>query len=224
MVGKLMFLIMKDKILYYLNKIKWLFYNHKKSPEYLQSFFDTMVHKRIVVFDTETTGLDISNDDIIQIAAVEIINGKIGNNYECYFPTEKELSPTQKIHNISNEHLKLKATVKKEGLNQFLNFLSNDALLAHNIKFDYSILNSNLLREGLKTIDQKINPIFCSLSLTRQLYKLPSYKLGSILKSLKIEGVNSHDAMDDTEATVNLAFVLKDKIETLNLSVKNAQG
>jgi len=42
---------------------------------------------------------------------------------------------------------------------------------------------------------------------------LPSYKLGNILNSLDIEGVNSHDAMDDTKATVNLALYLKDKIE-----------
>ncbi len=44
-----------------------------------------MDKKRVVVFDTETTGLDTSNDDIIQIAAIEIIQGKVGRSFECYF-------------------------------------------------------------------------------------------------------------------------------------------
>ncbi len=176
-----------------------------------------MAHKRIVVFDTETTGLDTSNDDIIQIAAIEIINGDIGASFECFFATDKELSPTQKIHNISNEKLQQKATDKKDGLNQFLTFVSDDSLLAHNTQFDYAILNSNLLRVGLKTIDQKKTPLFCTLTLTRQLYKLPSYKLGNILKHLNIPGNNSHDALDDVKATVNLAIHLKEKIAKLDL-------
>lgn len=176
-----------------------------------------MAHKRIVVFDTETTGLDTSNDDIIQIAAIEIINGNIGASFECFFATDKELSPTQKIHNISNKKLKQKATDKKDGLIQFLAFVSEDSLLAHNIQFDYAILNSNLLRTGLKSIDQKITSLFCTLTLTRQMYKLPSYKLGNILKHLNITGDNSHDALDDVKATVNLAFHLKKQIEDLNI-------
>jgi exonuclease I len=45
------------------------------------------------------------------------------------------------------------------------------------------------------------------------LCELPSYKLGNILTSLDLEGDNSHDAMDDTKATVNLALYLKDKIK-----------
>ncbi len=198
-------------------RIKWLFSSPKINQKYVSSFYDYMSHKRIVVFDTETTGLDTSNDDIIQIAAIEIINGNIGASFECFFATDKELSPTQKIHNISNKKLKQKATDKKDGLIQFLAFVSEDSLLAHNIQFDYAILNSNLLRTGLKSIDQKITSLFCTLTLTRQMYKLPSYKLGNILKHLNITGDNSHDALDDVKATVNLAFHLKKQIEDLNI-------
>jgi len=69
----------------------------------------------------------------------------------------------------------------------------------------------------LDTVDQKVNPLFCTLTLTRQLCKLPSYKLGNILASLDLEGDNSHDAMDDTKATVNLALYLKDEIKMAEL-------
>ena len=208
---------MNNTISYYLKKLKRLFSKQYISLKYTRFFYNVITNERIVVFDTETTGLDTSNDDIIQIAAVEIIKGKPGKSFECYFATEKDLSPTQTIHNISNEHLEQKSTDKKEGLNAFLDFIANDALLAHNIRYDYSILNSNLLRVGLDTVDQKVNPLFCTLTLTRQLCKLPSYKLGNILASLDLEGDNSHDAMDDTKATVNLALYLKDEIKMAEL-------
>lgn len=184
------------------------------SPRYTSLFHHVITYKRIVVFDTETTGLETENDDIIQIAAVEIVEGKPGKSFECYFATDKDLSPTQTIHNISKEHLAKKATDKKQGLRAFLDFVGGDALLAHNVMYDYQILNSNLLRVALDTVDQESNLLFCTLSLTRQLCKLPSYKLGNILNSLDIEGINSHDAMDDTKATVNLALYLKNKIES----------
>ncbi len=208
---------MKNLILFYYGRLKRLFLSQRIDREYVRSYFEHISTKRIVVFDTETTGLDTSNDDIIQIAAIELINGNIGESFECFFATDKELSPTQKIHNISNEHLHQKATDKKDGLNQFLSFVSKDSLLAHNIHFDYSILNSNLLRVGLKTIDRKRNSLFCTLALSRQLLKLPSYKLGNILKYLDLPGENSHDAMDDVKATVNLAIYLKNQIADLNL-------
>ena len=197
-----------------ISKLRKFLSRHFVSPKYTSFFHHVITYKRIVVFDTETTGLDTANDDIIQIAAVEIVEGKPGKSFECYFATDKDLSPTQAIHNISKEHLANKATDKKQGLGAFLDFVGGDALLAHNVMYDYTILNSNLLRVGLDTVDQEANPLFCTLSLTRQLCKLPSYKLGNILNSLDIEGVNSHDAMDDTKATVNLALYLKDKIES----------
>ncbi len=204
---------MNKMIIYCINELKLLFSGDYSNQKRIQNYYDVVANGRIVVFDTETTGLDTENDDIIQIAAVEIVKGKPGKSFECYFATDKDLSPTQTIHNISNEHLEQKATNKKEGLNAFLDFIADDALLAHNIRYDYSILNSNLLRVGLNMVDQEVNPLFCTLILTRQLCKLPSYKLGNILTSLGLEGDNSHDAMDDTKATVNLALYLKNKIE-----------
>ena len=199
--------------------IKSFFYtlfNYKKDLTYLKKYYKIITQKRLVVFDTETTGLDAKNDDIIQIAALEIINGKIGKSFEWYFDTDKSLGSAIKVHNISKEILKSKSIDKKTGLTEFVQFLSVDALLAHNIQFDYSILNNNLLRLGLKMIEDN-DRLFCSLAITRQLYKLQSYKLGDILNSLNIEGKNSHNAKDDVEATANLALKLKNRIKKMNL-------
>jgi DNA helicase II / ATP-dependent DNA helicase PcrA len=208
---------MQNTILYYIYKLKRLVRSPQIQKGQWARFHELMNSGRIVVFDTETTGLDTSNDDIIQIAAIELVNGEIGESLEYFFATEKPLSPTQTIHNISNAHLKKKSVEKRKGLKRFVDFLGVDALLAHNIQFDYSIINSNLLRSGLDSIDKKNTPLFCTLSLSRELVKLPSYKLGRILKSLNIPGDNSHDALDDVKATINLALHLKKQIEDLHI-------
>lgn len=195
----------------YLQKLNKIVYGTYQNKYYQENYADHFKYDRVVVFDTETTGLDTAKDDIIQIAAIEKIKGQAGKSIMMYFATDKKLSPTQTIHNISNEHLKNKAIDKKEGLLKFLDFIQNDPLQAHNIKFDNAILNSNLKKVDIVPLYR--NKLFCSLYLCRQLYpKLNSYKLGNILKALKLEGDNSHDALDDTKATANLAFKLYEKI------------
>jgi len=185
-----------------------------KDIDYLNNFSTYVAKDRIVVFDTETTGVNTKVDDIIQIAGVEIVKGKIGNKIMFYLETEKfinDRASSLKIHKITNQFLDKNAINKKEGLIEFLDFIKDDALLAHNATFDFNILNANLEKIGLEPIYK--NKLFCSLKMSKQLYpKLKSYKLGNILQSLNIEGINSHDALDDTNATVNLALKLNDKI------------
>ena len=49
--------------------------------------------------------------------------------------------------------------------------------------------------------------------MSRQVFpRLSSYKLGNIIESLHLEGINSHDALDDTRATVQLALRLDREI------------
>lgn len=195
--------------------MKRFFFGEYKNEYYINNFHDHLKHDRVVVFDTETTGLDTINDDIIQIAAIEILQGKVSSQIMMYFYTDKNLSPTQTVHNISNNHLKEKSINKQEGLKQFIEFIGDSPLIAHNIKFDYAILNSNLKKEFLNTVYK--NKLFCTLILTRQIFpKLDSFKLGNILRSLNIEGINNHDALDDTKATVNLVLKLFETITEEN--------
>jgi enolase len=91
----------------------------------------------------------------------------------------------------------------------------NEIIAPHLLGFESLLqpLLDQTLIELDNSVNKKRNPSFCSLTLTRQLCKLPSYRLGDILASLGLEGDNTHDAMDDTKATVNLALYLKKKID-----------
>ncbi len=90
----------------------------------LDTFLKDFQNKRVIIFDTETTGLDTKNDDIIQIAAIEIINGKLGEIFEVFINTEKDLSESKKIHKISKDYLNKFAIDRVEALEKFLNFIS----------------------------------------------------------------------------------------------------
>lgn len=175
------------------------------------SFFEKALKKcRCIVFDTETTGLDILNDDIIQIAATEIINGKIGKSFNCYIKTTKDITKTFDVHHISADILNSEGLEPKVALAKFIEFIGNDTtLIAHNLTFDKNILVSNLNRYTAFSLENYNLNYIDSLTVTKLLFpKLQSFKLESLLTEFKIEGVNSHNAIDDVFATVNLTFYL----------------
>ena len=181
---------------------------------YLDDFLHLFNNDRIIVFDTETTGLDTSQDDVIQIAAIEVIKGIPGKTYEVYIDTNRDFYEAEKIHNISKEHLINHAIDKVKALSGFIKFVGDDALIAHNLDYDYKILNTNLKSIGLPLIANNI-ALYDSVDLAQRVYpKLPRYKLEHLLKTLKIQGNNSHNAIDDVKATVNLISHCVKKIKS----------
>lgn len=173
----------------------------------LREFLNHKVSGRIVVFDTETTGLDTSAEDIVQIAATEIIDGKPARELEIFLKTEKSLEQTVKIHGITKEFLELNGMRREEGLRKFVEFLGNDIAVAHNITYDRNILKSNLEKEGLNS-DITLNDKWLdTLSISRRyLPELTSYRLEEVIKKLGLPAVNFHNAKDDVQATVNLVL------------------
>lgn len=193
----------------------------------LEAFFAKASTRDIVVFDTETTGLDTLNDDVIQIAAVRIREGKKAGEVDIYINTDKDISATQKVHKITREKLDSDGVSHKDGIQQFIDFCGeNSILVAHNLNYDFNILTQNYKRhvsEGLAFADVlggKEN-FFDSLTFVRQIYPksknkdLKNYKLETLLDYLKLEGENNHNALFDTRATANLVIrLLKDGKQT----------
>lgn len=182
----------------------------------LSDFFDIYSNQEMVVFDTETTGLDTENDDIIQIAAVKIANGKIKDIFEVYIKTEKDITKSEEIHKISKAKLNTDGVSHEKGLSDFMQFVGENAVLvAHNIEYDKSILQHNLKRYCNKTLSSYCKKYFDSITISKLIYpNFASYKLEHLLEYLKVEGVNSHNALDDVRATVSL-------IEKLNFDFSN---
>lgn len=182
---------------------------------YLQRFVNTYETSDIIVFDTETTGLDVYNDDIIQIAAERIRQGKSVAKFSVYIETEKEIPAMlgDIVNPIIEERKHQHIYTHEEGLQKFLDFVNGCPLLAHNAEFDRHILEYNLKRYmGTGSLHSFKNgqedssiPSLDSLKLIRIIRPdLHAYKLKVLLSELGLEGENSHLADDDVNATVSL--------------------
>ena len=185
---------------------------------FLDDFLCAYNTARVVVFDTETTGLDTEEDDIIQIAAIEIIKGTPGKVFEVYIDTNRDFGDAEKIHHISKKHLIEHATDKHLALSSFIDFAGDSPLIAHNLSYDQKILNSNLIKTGLLPLSNN-TPFYDSVDIAQRLYpKLPRYKLEYLLDYFNIEGKNSHNAVDDVMATVGLIEHCVSDIESNKIS------
>ena len=175
---------------------------------YVQRFLKVYEERDIVVFDTETTGLCVFDDDIIQIAAEKIQKGRTVAKFSVYIETDKAIP--ERLGDIVNpmieERLHHRLYTHEEALRSFIAFVGDGVLLAHNASFDYHIMDFNLKRY-LPDVDwiASFPCCFDSLKLIRLLRSdLKTFKLKLLLKELGLEGQNSHLADDDVNATVSL--------------------
>ena len=105
---------------------------------------------REIVLDTETAGLDHRNGDrIIEIACIELMNHlPTGRVWQKYVNPECEVSVAAlDVHGITDTFLKDKP-VFAELVSEFLEFIGDATLIAHNAEFDLGFLNAELARLG----------------------------------------------------------------------------
>ncbi len=101
---------------------------------------------RIVVLDTETTGLSTREGHrIIEIGCVELINRRLtGKRFHTYLNPERKIDDGAiAVHGISNEFLDDKPLFKQISA-EFIAFIQNAELVIHNAPFDVGFINNEL--------------------------------------------------------------------------------
>ena len=174
---------------------------------YVQDFARVYEQDEMVIFDTETTGLNVFEDDILQIAAVKVRQGKVvsGSEFKIFIATDREIP--QMLGDIENpivDEMKQNPLHEhREALHLFLDYVGGDVLLGHNADYDYHILDGNLRRYLPEADLHKCCPrYFDSLKLMKLLEPgLKEYKLKFLLAELHLEGANTHLADADVAAT-----------------------
>lgn len=177
---------------------------------YVKEFARAYETSDIVVFDTETTGLDMLTDDIAQIAAVKMRQGRVveGSHFNVFIRTEREVP--LKLGDLDNpliEELKRHELLSPEdALRQFIDYVGDAVLVGHNVEFDACILHHNLLRYLSEDVAVSFkHESFDTLKLARLLKpNLVEYKLRHLISVLDLDGVNSHLADEDVNATCSL--------------------
>ncbi|WP_368184288.1 exonuclease domain-containing protein [Aestuariibius sp. HNIBRBA575] len=104
-----------------------------------------------VVFDTETTGLDPKHDDIVQIGAVRVVNGKIvaGEVFDMLVDPGRPIpAASTKVHKITDDMVQ-GALDPVAAVAEFARFAEGAVLVAHNAPFDVSFLKRYGAKMGL---------------------------------------------------------------------------
>ncbi len=185
-----------------------------RQQSYIRNFMDVCSAGEAVVFDTETTGLNVQEDDIVQIAAFKIRNGEKvpGSDFNIILYTDRPIP--DKLGDLVNplvaEYASRPHLSREEGLKQFLEYAGTRTLIGHNVTYDYLILRNNCARtlcEGItfSTIDtlhlaKLVNP------------NLKKYTLEFLISAFGLQGENAHLADADIEATLSLVNYCRRRI------------
>ena len=178
----------------------FLYFNNYRFKEPFEALLSSWKNGRIVVLDTETTGTDVYKDNIVQIYAQEIIDGRPGRSLHYYLKSEIPVGYSEEIHGLSDEFLEKEGRDPKEILKKLREFLGNDIIVGHNVNFDLAMIKENGRRRG---INFSFFGWHDTLDISRRFLELENYKLTTIAKSLKLRSA-SHSADDDVAATVDL--------------------
>jgi DNA polymerase-3 subunit epsilon len=167
-----------------------------------------------LVFDVETTGLSAENDRITEIACVNVLNGKVTDEFSSLV-NPKQFIPRYitELTGINNEMVIDKPDFKEllPRLNDFINNIEGIMVFCgHNVSFDHRFINASLLRAGASTLH--LNTL-CTARLARRMkLGLQSKSLYSLTKHFKIDVYNRHRALEDARAT---AIILINFLEKL---------
>jgi len=169
-----------------------------------------------VVLDTETTGLSIEKDRIVEIACIELHNHLPTNNLFHAFLNPDGVKVSEdafEIHGYSNEFLSDKPKFKDIAKN-LLEFLKEKTIIIHNADFDLGFLNKELRNLNLHEINK--DQIIDSLKLARQKYPGATAKnLTALCRKFKIDvsSREKHSALLDCKLLSRVYFELIDKRE-----------
>lgn len=174
-----------------------------------QSLNDTYV-----VFDLETTGFSSIKDKIIEIGAVKVENGVITDKFST-FVNPKVPIPFE-ITNLTGitDDMVMEAPDIETILPQFLEFVGDAVLVAHNASFDVSFIEQNCRY-------QDITPDFTSVDTVAMarilLPTLSKFKLNVVANALHISLENHHRAVDDAGATAEIFVKFVEMLRARNI-------
>ncbi|KUJ91506.1 MAG: DNA polymerase III PolC [Thermoanaerobacter thermocopriae] len=175
---------------------------------------EATLEDEFTVFDIETTGLSNINDEIIEIGAVKIKEGKIIDTFETFVNPKIPISSfITKLTGIDESMVKDAPSIE-EILPKFLEFASNSVLVAHNANFDVSFIKSKAKKFNLNVN----NAVLDTLELSRHLYKdLKNYKLDTLADHLQVKLEHHHRAVDDAMATAEIFIKTIDRLKELGV-------
>lgn len=179
--------------------------------------------ERLVILDTETTGLEVKDGHrIIEIGCVEMIDRKITQNqYHQFIKPNKNVGESIRIHGISDKFLQNKPFFK-EIAQEFLAFISDSTLVIHNAPFDTGFLNNELTVNNLPPLK---NEILDTLVLSKKTHSSSQHSLDALCRRYEIDGFNRdlHGALLDSQILAEVYLAMTGGQKELFAKINNQQ-
>jgi DNA polymerase III subunit epsilon len=154
-----------------------------------------------VCLDCESTGLDLENDRIIEVAAVKFTFEKTIDSFDALInPGINIPQESQLIHNISNEMVSGKPLIK-EVLPHLLKFIGKEVIIGHGIYFDTALVTKEAHRANIDCTIQS-NKSIDTLRLARLYGECPSNSLENLRQHFNIPQEGAHRAMNDVKVNI----------------------
>ena len=183
---------------------------------------------RLVVLDTETTGLNPrTGDRVIEVGCVEIFNRKLtGNNFHRYINPERDSDEAAlAVHGLTTEFLSDKPKFH-EIAEELREFVQGAEVIIHNAPFDLGFLNHEFTRIGLPPFVEHCSGVIDTLVQAKELHPGKRNSLDALCDRYEISNAHRklHGALLDSEllADVYLAMTRGQNSLTMDVEVEAA--
>lgn len=169
-----------------------------------------------VVFDLETTGAKCPPCRVTEIGAYRIENRQIVGEFQTLVNPETQIPPfIAQLTGITDAMVR-NAPKFAEVIPDFLDFIGDAVLVAHNAHFDIRFLNNEIGRiyDGYRVA----NPHLCTVQLSRKLLpQIENHRLHTVADYYSIRIENRHRAGDDAFATAKIFVNLLHQLQNLGV-------
>ena len=166
---------------------------------------------REIILDIETSGLDYKEGHrIIEIGCVELNRKEVGSYFHQYINPLKTLTEENiKIHGITNEFLEDKPLFE-DVAEEFLSFIQDSSIIAHNANFDVGFLNHELEKLSKPQIDK--DRVVDTVVIARNRFPGQQVNLDALVKKLKVNTLvdrEFHGALKDAKILTDVYLELQ---------------
>lgn len=175
--------------------------------------FDENITGDIVVFDTETTGLNPKVDEILSIGAVKIKDNKIitSQTFEVYLKNKNEISSNSiKVHGIRPCDL-TDAKESEVAIKEFLHFIGSATLVGYYLEFDVKMVNKYikpLLGITLPNKMVEVSEIYFDKTITLIPQGNIDLRFDTIMRNCDLPNMGAHNAVNDAIMTAMIYLKL----------------
>ena len=156
-----------------------------------------------VIIDIETTGLSHLSDEILEIGALRVSDGKPAQEFQALIQCEKQIPNfVEELTGITGEVIKQEGRPLRLVLQELLDFLADHLLVCHNAAFDYKFLQA-----ACKKVDLPVPRNKCVDTLIlarRKLKEIKDYKLQTIAEEFSVDITGTHRALKDCYITYGI--------------------